>query len=118
VLRILIVEDEPFIALDLEAAVEAAHHRVAAVEDNKIGALACASRGACDVALVDMRLKDGFTGPAVAAGLKEAGIPFAIVTGNSEQLPSDRLGAAGVVGKPFSPMQIQAILELLEKAYG
>lgn len=114
-MRILIVEDEPFIALDLESAVQAHAHDVVGIADSVGSALALARATACDGALIDVRLRDGFTGPAIAETLKaEFGMPFVFVTGNVEQLPEDRCGAAAVVQKPFSQGEIGRVLGVLE----
>ena len=111
-MRILIVEDEPFIAMDIEAAIQAAGHEVAGTVDTKDAALLAVRAGALDGALIDMRLKDGFTGPQIAIALRDDfKIPFAFVTGNAEQLPPDRMGAVLVVPKPFTQAQISLALD-------
>ena len=115
-MKILIIEDEPFIALDLETAVEAQAHDVVGIADSMGSALALARATACDGALIDVRLRDGFTGPAIAETLKaEFGMPFAFITGNVEQLPADRCGAVAVVQKPFSQAEIARVLSVLEE---
>jgi CheY-like chemotaxis protein len=111
-MKILIVEDEPFIAMDIEAAIEAAGHEVAAIVDTKAGALLAGKDGSLDGALIDMRLKDGFTGPQIAEAFRDDfQIPFAFVTGNAEQLPADGMGAVQVVHKPFTQAQISQALD-------
>jgi CheY-like chemotaxis protein len=111
-MKILIIEDEPFIAMDIEAAVEAAGDQVSGMVDTKAAALLAIRAGAPDGALIDVRLKDGFTGPAIAAALRDDfHIPFAFVTGNAEQLPADQMGAVQVVTKPFTPAQISQALD-------
>lgn len=106
-LNILIVEDEPFIALDIEAVVQALQHTVVGVADTKSAALELARGADCDGALIDIRLRDGFTGPEIGVVFRqELKIPFAFLTGNAEQLPSDRCGAVAVIQKPFTQAQI------------
>ena len=101
-MKILIIEDEPFIALDLETAVQAQAHQVVGVADSLQSALTLARTRAVDGALIDLRLRDGFTGPTIAETLKaEFGMPFAFITGNVEQLPEHRHGAVAVVEKPL-----------------
>lgn len=110
-MNILIIEDEPFIALDIESALEALHHRVVGVADSKETAVTLARSTPCDGALIDIRLRDGFTGPEIADIFREElDIPFAFLTGNAEQLASDPRGALAVVGKPFSQDQIEKIM--------
>jgi len=113
-LKLLIVEDEPFIAMDLEAVVSAWGCEVVAVADNKAEALALAASSHCNAVFVDLKLKDGFTGVEIAEALRgNFHLPFAFVTGNAEQLPQDRCGAVGVVEKPFTEAQIGDLLKAL-----
>jgi CheY-like chemotaxis protein len=113
-LNILIVEDEPFIALDIEAAVEALRHSVLGIADTKASALELAGRGDCDGALIDIRLRDGFTGPEIGEYLgRELKIPFVFVTGNAEQLPPGQCGAVAVIQKPFTHAQIADALSTI-----
>jgi len=113
--NIIVVEDEPFIALDIETAIEALHHRVVGVADSKSSAIALARNTRCDAALIDIRLRDGFTGMDIAAIFREEfGIPFAFVTGNAEQVDPDRFHAVDVVPKPFNESQLAAVLTRFE----
>ncbi len=116
-LNIIIVEDEPFIALDIESAIEALDHRVVGVADTKAAAIALARGTPCDGALIDIRLRDGFTGPEIADVFREEfGIPFAFLTGNAEQLAADSRGALAVVGKPFTQGQLAEVLQFFQAA--
>jgi len=97
--RILIVEDDPLIALDLQAIVEGEGHRVVRV----CPSLADARRhvvGEFDFALLDVDLGDGKSFE-VAFRLCERHIPFAFVSGSRRSdLPFDLCGAA-FVPKPY-----------------
>jgi CheY-like chemotaxis protein len=113
-LKLLIVEDEPFIALDLEEVVKALGHQVIGVADSKSSAIELAQNHMCEGAFIDIKLKDGYTGIEVAQTLRgDFHLPIAFVTGNAEQLPKDRCGAVGVVEKPFTDDQIAALLKAL-----
>ncbi len=105
-LRLLIIEDEPLIAADLESIAEGLYHVVVAVADTKSSALHLARTQSCDAALVDLRLK---------AFSSEFGLPFAFVTGNKEQLPEAAFGAVAVVQKPFTDDEIVSVLEALAR---
>ncbi len=107
----MLVEDEPFIALDLETIIASQGHDVVGVADCLTSALRLAETSHADAAFIDVNLRDGFTGLAVACALRDRfGIRFGFVTGNPEQLPTDRCGAMGVIEKPFSNEDITRLL--------
>ncbi len=113
-MKLLIIEDEPFIAMDLETLVHGLGHEVVGIADSKSTALEMAASSHCTAAFVDMRLKDGFTGVEIAQELSARfKLPFAFVTGNAEQLPLGHYGAVGVVEKPFTEAQIAQLLTAL-----
>jgi DNA-binding response OmpR family regulator len=108
--RILILEDDPFIALDLQAIVEGEGH-VASV----CGSNAEARRWLdddIDFALLDVDLGDGksFT---VASALHRRAIPFAFVTASRRSEIPAPLAGASFVAKPFME---EAILACLPRA--
>ncbi len=116
-MNIIVVEDEPFIALDLETAIEALAHRVVGVADSKETAIALARSAQCDGALVDVRLRDGFTGPEIATIFRDVfNIPFAFVTGNPEQLDKAQFGGVPVVHKPFTEAELAVALRAIAGA--
>jgi CheY-like chemotaxis protein len=116
-LRLLLVEDEPFIALDLEMLVESEGHHVVGVADTFEGAMDMAAAAAPEAAFVDLNLRDGMTGLQVARALAQGqGVAVAFITGNAEQIPSDFAGAVAVVEKPFSHEGVAELLSILEDA--
>jgi CheY-like chemotaxis protein len=113
-MRLLIVEDEPFIAADLESLALGLDHVVVGVADTKSAAVSMAETLAVDAALLDVKLRDGFTGADIAEQLfNPRKLPFAFVTGNAEQIPPGAFGAVVVVPKPFTDRQIEAALDAL-----
>jgi CheY-like chemotaxis protein len=114
--KLLIVEDEPLIAADLEWLAQQRDHVVVAIADTQRAALDAARSRKVDAALVDLKLRDGFTGVGVARALsEELEIPFAFVTGNTELIPAGAFGAAAIVKKPFSDAQIAQVLDHLAR---
>lgn len=102
----LIVEDEIFVALDLERILVEAGYVVAGIAADRAGALAAAP--GCNMAFVDVNLRDGATGPAIARCLSEDfGVKVVFVTANPGQI-ADPDGALGYVHKPFSERAILA----------
>ena len=65
--KVLIVEDEIFVALEIEQIVEDAGFGVGAIAADRAAALAHARD--CDIALVDLNLRDGPTGPQIGMEL-------------------------------------------------
>ena len=102
-MRILIVEDELVIAIDLEETLSEEGHQVAGIARESKTALGLAQRLRPDLALVDVHLVDGDTGPEIARRLKEMGIPVLFMTANASVLPDGMAGALGAISKPVAP---------------
>ncbi len=106
----LIVEDEIFVALDLERILEDAGYRVCAIAADKAEALEAAPD--CGFAFVDVNLRDGPTGPDIARRIAtEHGIKVVFVTANPAQIGGGE-GALGYVRKPFTEAAILAAAAL------
>lgn len=111
-MRVLIVEDEALIAMELERIVAAAGHSTVGPVSTVEQALAHAPR--VDTALVDLGLADGLSGAALARRLIDRyGTKVIFVTGSPGEVGHGLDGAVAVVGKPFSD---ERILQSLEKA--
>ncbi|WP_336967837.1 response regulator [Sphingobium aromaticiconvertens] len=109
--RVLIVEDEIFVALEIEQVVESAGFSVGAIAADQAAALAAAAD--CDIALVDLNLRDGRTGPRIGMELaSQYGLRVIYVTANPSQIGEASIAAMGVVTKPFLSQSIRAALEL------
>jgi DNA-binding NtrC family response regulator len=97
--KVLIVEDELLIALDLEEMVQSNGMTVAGIANSMERALASAPFA--DIALVDVNLSDGATGPAIGRLLAEKfGIAVIFMTANPEAVADGISGTLGVVRKP------------------
>ena len=106
----LIVEDEIFVALDLERILTDAGYPVAAIAADAHEALAAAPR--CCLAFVDVNLRDGATGPSIAARIaRDHGVKVVFVTAHPAQIASD-CGALGYIRKPFCEEAIRAAAAL------
>lgn len=103
-LRVLIVEDEPLLAMDVEMMVEDSGHVVIGEAASLYDIEDMATEIEPDLAFVDMQLARGTNGLDVSALIqkrwKNAIIVF--VTGNPKMIPPDFAGAHGVIAKPFS----------------
>ncbi len=115
-LRVLIVEDEALLLMQLEATVEAEGHDVVGTAMTSGEAITLARMVAPDVAFVDLQLLDGPTGLDVARFLRGSDKTLVVfITANATRLPQDYEGAAGIVSKPFSQSGITATLRYLSE---
>ena len=113
-LRVLIVEDEALLLMQLEASIEAEGHDVVGTAMSAGEAIALARLVEPDIAFVDLQLLDGPTGIFVARHLRgTAKTMFIFITANATRIPADFEGAAGVVSKPFSQAGIIATIRYL-----
>lgn len=99
---VLIVEDEPLVALEMEAALRQAGFVIAGVAGSCDRALAMLDRIDCDAAVLDANLRGTCVEPVVAV-LKTRGTPFLVVSGyDRSHLPASLLEAQ-FLAKPFRP---------------
>ena len=108
-LQVLIAEDEPLLAMDLEHVVVSAGHLVVGWATDRDSALMIAGAHAPNLAFVDMRLRDGDTGPEVARRLSARGVSIVITTAHVEDAMKLE-GVLGIVPKPCSSQTIRAVL--------
>lgn len=112
-LRIIIVEDEALLALELESEVEAAGHTVIGVAADSASAMTLIEKESADFAFVDIHLLDGPTGVDVGRFLASKDIPYVFVSGNVKRIPPDFAGAVGAIEKPYTVNGLQNALEYL-----
>ncbi len=107
---ILIVEDEIFVALDIERILADAGHTVMAIAADSQTALEGTDHP--DLAFIDVNLRDGKTGPSIACELAKRGTKVIYVTANPAQINPVADTAIGYIRKPFSESAIRAAAEL------
>lgn len=112
-LRVLIVEDEALVAMEIEAILDHAGHQPIAQADDVASAVAAAEAQKPDLALVDMQLAQGASGLEVAAELKERGVPVLFATGNCPREVGRGLGL-GCLHKPLTEWSLTASLSVAE----
>lgn len=99
--RILVVEDEIFVAIEIEHVVSQLGHRPIGIAADSRKALELADDA--EIALVDLNLRDGPTGPAIGRMLAEKhGVTVLFVTANPAQLGDGIPGTLGVIPKPVN----------------
>jgi DNA-directed RNA polymerase specialized sigma24 family protein len=109
---VLIIEDEAFIALDLEGLVEGLGHRVLGVARTHKEAVALAKTKRPGIILADIELADGSSGlDAVNEMLKSFEVPVIFITAYPERfLTGERPEPAFLIAKPFQPATVSAVL--------
>ena len=80
-LSVLVVEDEPIIAMMVEEFLDVLGHDVAGIVDNVPDALARVADGDFDLAILDVTLREGAACWPVAAALAEQRIPYILASG-------------------------------------
>ncbi|MBU6371785.1 MAG: response regulator [Alphaproteobacteria bacterium] len=109
--RILVVEDEALVALDIEEALTTAGHVVVGSASTMDQAVALAEAADFDVAVLDADL-DGVMCTTVAVRLIERGRPFVVATGRIEALPyAFPLSEAPRVTKPFTTEELLRVVD-------
>jgi DNA-binding LytR/AlgR family response regulator len=116
-LRILIVEDEPLLVMDVEMMVEDAGHEVVAEAASLYDVEAMDPALEPDLAFVDMHLARGTNGLAVSALIQQRWTKTLIVfvTANPAMIPDGFAGAHGVLPKPFSRNGFVSTLAYLQQ---
>lgn len=109
---VLIIEDEPLIAMDLESIVTSLGHRISAVARTHTEAVAAVKRKRPGLVLADIQLADGSSGlDAVNDILMAEDVPVAFVTAYPERLLTGaRPEPAFLITKPFSPDTVKALI--------
>jgi DNA-binding NarL/FixJ family response regulator len=115
-MKVLITEDEPILADELETIVKELGHQVVGVASSLGGALRLAAQASCDLALVDIYLKDGTTGPEVARHLAEdCHTAVIFTTSNPDRIPKDFASACGVLAKPLSEQNVKSAIRFVNE---
>ena len=109
---ILIIEDEPLIAMDLESLVEGLGHNVTGVARTRTEAVKLAATKRPGLILADIQLADGSSGlDAVNDLLKSFEVPVIFITAYPERfLTGERPEPAFLIAKPFQPANVSAVI--------
>ncbi len=110
--RVLIIEDEPLIALDIENIVREIGHDVVAIAATHKEATAEATRTKPDIVLADIQLADGSSGiDAVNEILLDLNVPVVFITAYPERLlTGERPEPAFLMTKPFRAEMVKAVV--------
>jgi CheY-like chemotaxis protein len=108
---VLIIEDDTFIAMELETLVEGLGHRVLGVARTHAEALALTKKKRPGLILADIQLADGSSGlEAVNELLASFEAPVIFITAYPERfLTGERPEPAFLIAKPFQPATVSAV---------
>jgi CheY-like chemotaxis protein len=109
---VLIIEDEPVIAADIEALVRELGHKVCDIVATRGEAVEAAKRAKPGLVLADIQLADGSSGvDAVRDILQDADTPVIFITAFPERLlTGDRPEPTFLITKPFQPETVKAAI--------
>ena len=108
--KILIVEDEMLVAMELEAILEDLGHQPVGIAPDLVTAEDY-SQEELDLALVDLNLRDGLTGPEIGKRLSERGVTVLFITANPRLLGDGIAGTVGVLTKPTDEATVRAAVD-------
>ena len=116
---ILVVDDEPLIAMALEAVLEDAGHRVATAANGRQALERLAEAPRPDLVLLDMMMPV-MNGPALLAAMAADpgldGIPVIVLSSLPEEAVRERAkGVAAILRKPYTAA---AVLDAITRALG
>src|SRR4029078_9254682 len=109
---VLIIEDEPMIAMDLESIVEGLGHRVTSVARTHGEAVKAVDQHKPGLVLADIQLADGSSGlDAVNEMLSTFGVPVIFIPASPARLlTGERPEPAFLITKPYQPDTVKAIV--------
>lgn len=110
--RVLVVEDEALIAMDIEAVLRSAGYAVVGPLPELEKAVQAAAEEGVDAAILDVNLGGSMVFP-VADALARRGVPFVFMTGYGREILPERFGHRPLAHKPCSA---RVLLKLLSDA--
>ncbi|QYF87223.1 response regulator [Brevundimonas sp. PAMC22021] len=110
--RILIIEDEVLVAMELRFVLEDFGHEVVGVAATAKAARDLVCESEVDLALVDIHLSDGPTGIDLGRELgQEQGVTVLFMTANPGMVRNGVAGTIGVLSKPTDEQAVQTAVD-------
>lgn len=115
--RVLIVEDEALLAMDIEGVVRDAGHVAVGEAADLDDVRALPDTTAPDLAFVDLQLARGSSGLDVCRYVlvRWPATTVVFLTANDRLIPTDFAGGHGIIGKPFTSAGLGAAIRYLEE---
>jgi CheY-like chemotaxis protein len=110
--RVLIIEDEPVIALELRSIVESLGHTIVGTADREKEAIEIANKSSPDLVLADIQLRGSDSGiEAVRQILKKLTVPVIFITAYPERLLTGHgIEPTFILSKPYDPGSVRAAI--------
>lgn len=112
--RILVVEDEYFLAEDLREALEIRGMTVVGPVSTDEDAMRHVAGNLIDSAILDINLAGTMAYP-LARTLKSRGIPFVFLTGYEDAARDSGVADIALIRKPFTDQSLEAALDYLSR---
>lgn len=110
--RILIIEDEALVAMELRFVLEDLGHAVVGIASDALTARSLVRETDVDLALVDIHLSDGPTGIELGRELgQEIGVTVLFMTANPGMVRQGVAGTIGVLSKPTDERAVQTAVD-------
>lgn len=111
--KVLIVEDEILVALNLKYMLNERGFETVGIAPDAETARRM-SKSDPDIALVDINLRDGATGPGIGAALADCGTSVMFMTANPSMIGQGGVaGTLGVVSKPYDDLVLDSVLDFV-----
>lgn len=114
--HILIVEDDPLFASNIEMQVDQLGHTLVGVADRSDEALQLMANEQVDLVLMDVNIRGSYDGIELTRMIKEQyDVPVLFITANHDDLTfnrASRSNPAGFILKPFTDLQLKRAIQL------
>ncbi|RYD87867.1 MAG: response regulator [Sphingobacteriales bacterium] len=117
-MRIFYLEDNPLIVFHVEQLIEDLGHTFAGSLDSFVALKSQVDDFPMDVALIDIDLADGRTGPEAARWLGSFDVPCFFLTGQAQLATDDAHLVLGIISKPVNLQDLAEKLSLVPKTFG
>ncbi len=117
-MRVILVDDESLIRMDMRSLLEAAGHEVVGEGTNGVEAIALANKQAADVLLMDVKMPklDGIEAARQIRRLQK--LPVVLLTAYSQEDLIEKAQESGVYGYLIKPVRENQVIPTLQMAIG
>lgn len=112
-MRVLVVEDDPLIGMDLRDELLSAGYDVAGPAADACEALRLAAENVLDVAVVDIDLNGRHEGLQLARDLRGLGVATVFVSGEAAAARANADAAFGFLPKPYTSRDVLGAIEVV-----